>query len=370
MVKDNVLSACALMPLGQRGLVQATNLVLTALVAVLAIVKMIVLEFSFLPIPAFFVIAVGISNAIYIKRHGSVEIAAKILIVTAVLGLAFATFYSGGVNASVALFAPIIPIMTALLINARTAWISFGSICVFLTGIFTLDIYGYVPENTIDSDLLLISRYIVVIALCLISTWVISRFSTTSRTLLMQLEQQSYIDYLTGILNRRGIEATLLQEREKAKQSNTWLSLIIADVDFFKLYNDSNGHLSGDNCLKTIAKLIEGHGLRPLDTAGRFGGEEFVLILPNTALDEALKVAENLRQLVLDQNIPYGPNNTDPVTLTLGVASAHGYTIGGTEQLIRDADMALYKGKHQGRNRVVSSISSFITCCDARHLSQ
>ncbi|MEP3350971.1 MAG: GGDEF domain-containing protein [Marinomonas sp.] len=354
----------SLVSLERRGLVQTTNLVLTTLIASLASIKITILGLSELPIPAFFVITAGIMNAIYIKRGGSIDLAAKILIITTLFGLAFSCFYTGGVNASIVLLAPMIPIITVLLINARAAWISFGVICLILISVFILDLYGYVPENNIAPELLLMSRYIVLICLCLVSTWVVSHFSSISRTLLTQLEQQSNIDYLTGVLNRRGIETKLLQEIDKAKLSNTWLSIIMADVDFFKLYNDSNGHIAGDNCLKNIAKLIGDHGLRPEDVVGRFGGEEFILILPDTNIDKANEIAENLRKTILKQNIPYGQNNTDPVTLTLGVTSAHGSNINGTEQLIKDADATLYKGKHQGRNRVVSMISNSVKTQD------
>lgn len=343
--------------LGRRGLVQTTNLVLTSLIASLASMKIIILGLSDLPTPAFFVVIAGILNALYIKGGGSIDLAVKTLIVTMLFGLAFSSFYTGGIDASVVLLAPMIPIMTVLLINARAAWITFGIVCLILVGIFILDIYGYVPENTVDPELLLMSRYLVLTSLCLVSTWVVSHFSSISRTLLSQLEQQSNVDYLTGVLNRRGIETKLLQEINKAKLSNTWLSIIMADVDFFKLYNDSNGHIAGDNCLKDIAKLIGDHGLRSEDIVGRFGGEEFILILPDTNIDEANKIAENLRKIILKQNIPYGPKNTSPVTLTLGVTSAYGQNINGTEQLIRDADATLYKGKDQGRNQVVSMIS-------------
>ena len=352
------MSVYSLMPLSRRGLVQTTNLVLTLVIASLAIIKMIILDFNPLPIPAFFVVTVGLINAIYIRRKGSVDVAAKILITTALLGLGFSSFYTGGIGASVVLLAPMIPIMTVLLINTRTAWVTFGLVCLMLAIIFALELYGYVPENTIDPDLILMSRYIVLICLCLIATWIVSHATSQSRTLMAKLEQQSNIDYLTGVLNRRGIETNLLQEIEKAKRSNTWLSIIMADVDFFKLYNDSNGHIAGDNCLKNIAKLITDHGLRSEDVIGRFGGEEFILVLPETNIDEANGIAENLRKIILKENIPYGPKNTDPVTLTLGVTSAHGPNINGTEQLIRDADATLYKGKHQGRNRVVSMISN------------
>lgn len=346
----------ALVPLGRRGLIQATNLIITILIASLAVIKIIILDFDSPPIPALIVVTVGLANAVYIRRNGSMDIAAWILVTTSLLGLASASVYTGGFGASVVLLAPIIPIMTVLLISTRAAWISLGLVCLILTGVFVLDIYGYIPENSSDPGLVLLGRYIVLTCLCLVSTWVVSSFSTISGALLVKLEKQSNMDYLTGILNRRAIEARLLQEVARAKRSDTWLSFIMADVDFFKLYNDTNGHQAGDNCLKDIAKLIDNCCERPTDIVGRFGGEEFVLILPDTNIDGARRVAENLRKTVMDRNIPYGPQNSNPVTLTLGIVSAYGDTIDGIENLIRDADAALYKGKDQGRNCVVSAV--------------
>ena len=326
------------------------------MVASLAVIKLMILGFESLPIPAFFVVAAGLANWIYIRRNGSIDVAAWILVIIALLGLALSSLYTGGFNASIVLIAPIIPIMSVLLINTRAAWISLGFVCLILTMVFILGIYGYIPENQTAPEVVQFGRYIVLTCLCLISTWVISRFAAISRTLLEQLEKQSNIDYLTGILNRRAMEARLLQEVKNAKRSDTWLSFIMTDVDFFKLYNDSNGHQAGDKCLKRIAKLIDDSCERPTDVVGRFGGEEFVLILPGTNNEGALRVAENLRKTILAQNIPYGPQNPNPVTLTLGIVSAKGNAIEGIDQLIKDADAALYKGKAQGRNCVVSAI--------------
>lgn len=346
----------ALVPLGRRGLIQATNIILILLVATLATLRTIYLNLDYLPIPAIFVVAVGLANAIYLWLNGSVDVAAKILMVSALLGLAFSSFYTGGVGSSVVLLAPLIPIMTVLLINTLAGWVSLALVSLILAAVFVLGLYDHVPENPIPKDLALLGRYIVLTCLCLITTWVVSSFYSISQKLLMKLEKQSQIDYLTGILNRRGIQTRLIQEIDRARRSGTWLSFIMADVDFFKLYNDSNGHQAGDNCLKDIATLINDSCERATDTVGRFGGEEFILILPDTNSDGARRLAEKLRKKVMAQNIPYGPHNTNPVTLTLGVVSAHGHTIQGIEKLITEADKALYKGKDQGRNCVVSTV--------------
>lgn len=355
-MKNELDELDALVPLGRRSLVQATNLIITILVASLMAMKMIFLGYDSPPLPALFVVITGLTNAIYIRRNGSIDIAAWILVIMSLLGLAFSSVYTGGFGAPVILLAPIVPIMTVLLVNTRAACISLGLTCLILAGVFVLSVYGYVPENPKDPNLVLFGDYIVLTYLCLISTWVVSRYASISRTLLVKLEKQSNIDYLTNILNRRAIEARLLLEVGRAKRSGTWLSFIMADVDYFKLYNDSNGHQAGDNCLKDIARLIDDCCERPMDVVGRFGGEEFVLILPDTDIDGARRVAENIRKKITDLNIPYGSQKPEPVTLTLGIVSAHGNTIDSIEKLIRDADAALYKGKDKGRNCVISKV--------------
>lgn len=346
----------ALIPLGRRSLIQATNIIISFLFASLATIRTIALEFDSPPIPALFVVTIGLINAFYIRYRGSMDVAAWILVITALLGLAFSSIYSGGFSASIVTLAPIIPIMTVLLINIRAACISLGLVCLILTSVFVLGVNGYVHENQTDPELVLLGRYIVLTCLCLISTWMVSNYYSISQTLLVKLEKQSNIDYLTGILNRRAIEARLSLEVGRARRSNTWLSFIMADIDFFKLYNDSNGHQAGDRCLKDIAKLIDEGCERSTDVVGRFGGEEFVLILPDTNNCGAQRIAENLRKTILEKNIAYGPQNANPVTLTFGIVSVKGNKIVGIEKLIRDADAALYKGKEQGRNCVISAV--------------
>lgn len=343
---------------GRRSLIQAANLTITFLTGGLASLKLIILGFDSPPIPALFMLIVGLLNAVYINRNGSIDVAAWTLVVTLLLGLTSAGVYTGGLDSPVVLLAPIIPIMTVLLINLKAAYITLGSVCLILTCVFILGANGYISGNSTDPNLVLFGRYIVLTCLCLISTWVVSRFASLSRTLLVKLDKQSNIDHLTGILNRRAIETRLLQEVGRAKRANTWLSFIMADVDLFKLYNDSNGHPAGDTCLKSIATLINGCCERPTDIVGRFGGEEFVLILPDTNNEGALMIAENLQKALLDKDIPYGPKNTNPVSLTLGIVSARGNGIDSVEKLTKEADVALYEGKDQGRNCLVSKVFS------------
>src|SRR5690606_38200976 len=150
-----------------------------------------------------------------------------------------------------------------------------------------------------------------------------------------KIERQSVTDFLTGVFNRRGIEAILLSEAGRARRTGSWLSVLMADVDHFKRYNDTQGHQSGDECLVRVAQIIGSCSGRTADVVGRFGGEEFVVILPDTDPAGACKVAEDIRRVVLAQDLRYEPGGKETLSLTLGVVSALGPAIDDVSQLIR-----------------------------------
>lgn len=167
-----------------------------------------------------------------------------------------------------------------------------------------------------------------------------------------ELERLSLFDQLTGLANRRHFDNTLEQQFAWAKRQKSPLSLIICDVDFFKVYNDTYGHQQGDDCLQRVGATIGRQVKRPLDLACRYGGEEFTLILPSTDLKGAREFAECMRQAVFEQRIPHsGSKAADYVTLSLGVATYVGQYQQGAE-ITKAADAALYKAKQNGRNRV------------------
>ena len=166
------------------------------------------------------------------------------------------------------------------------------------------------------------------------------------------LERLSLYDQLTGLANRRHFDQTLEKFFSAAKRYKVPLSLIICDVDYFKLYNDHYGHQQGDICLAAVGKVLEGQTKRPNDLACRYGGEEFTLILPETNLHNARMIAEMVRQAVFFQHIPHAQSRVaDRVSLSLGVATYIGQ-FSQTHQLIKAADDALYQAKEKGRNRV------------------
>ncbi|CAG1022386.1 partial Phytochrome-like protein cph2, partial [Methylococcales bacterium] len=167
-----------------------------------------------------------------------------------------------------------------------------------------------------------------------------------------ELERLSLYDQLTGLANRRNFDNTLERQFAWARRNKSPLSLIICDVDFFKIYNDSYGHQQGDDCLAKVGKVLAEQTRRPTDLACRYGGEEFTVILPETNLQGGREVAENLRQAIFSQAIPHsGSKVADRISLSLGVATYNGQFHQAPE-LTKAADGALYKAKQQGRNRV------------------
>jgi len=161
-------------------------------------------------------------------------------------------------------------------------------------------------------------------------------------------------DELTGLANRRSFDDTLERQFKLAKRNKNPLSLIMCDIDFFKIYNDSHGHQQGDKCLVAIAKIIGSVPSRPTDRACRYGGEEFTVILPETDLQGGLYVAEKLRRLIVDEKIKHGGSKVASyVTLSLGLVTYTGQCSTQAE-LLKMADDALYRAKDNGRNRVES----------------
>jgi diguanylate cyclase (GGDEF)-like protein len=161
------------------------------------------------------------------------------------------------------------------------------------------------------------------------------------------------IDMLSGLANRRGFQSRLDFEWMKAQQYGAELSLLMIDVDHFKLYNDTYGHPEGDACLSKLGETLAGIAADTLGFAGRYGGEEFCLLLPNTESARALEIGEQVRQAVLGQAMPHITSVHQTVTVSIGVATTKPDDSQRPGDLIEAADAALYAAKHRGRNAVV-----------------
>jgi len=166
------------------------------------------------------------------------------------------------------------------------------------------------------------------------------------------LARLALIDGLTGIANRRQLDDVLGREWRSARRSGSATAFLMIDVDYFKKYNDNCGHQSGDEVLKSIAATVS-QNIRPRDLAARYGGEEFAVVLPETGVDGAIKVAERICTAVADLGLPHGASEYGIVTVSIGVAGIKSVVDGDVSGVIAEADQALYAAKRSGRNRCV-----------------
>lgn len=170
------------------------------------------------------------------------------------------------------------------------------------------------------------------------------------------LARMARLDSLTQLPNRRSFDESLEQEWRRLAREEQDLSLVLCDIDCFKQYNDTYGHQAGDDCLRQVAQALESCARRTGDMACRYGGEEFIFLLPNTPLEGAARFADQVRQAVETLALPHDTSLAAPVvTLSLGVAARVPCAEGPPAALVKAADDALYRAKEAGRNRVVAA---------------
>jgi diguanylate cyclase (GGDEF)-like protein/PAS domain S-box-containing protein len=176
-----------------------------------------------------------------------------------------------------------------------------------------------------------------------------------------ELDRLANIDGLTQIANRRKFESSLRAEWQRLAREQLPLTMILGDIDYFKQYNDLYGHQEGDACLITIAQTLSHILNRPADMVARFGGEEFIILLPNTALEGGIQIAETIRKAIAGLRIPHQGSECSPyVTMSLGVGSLTPSRSILPDDLVAVADKALYRAKQDGRNRVVMGDSRLL----------
>lgn len=168
-----------------------------------------------------------------------------------------------------------------------------------------------------------------------------------------KLEVYSHTDGLLNIANRKYFDQRLQEEWLRAIRSQQPVGLLMIDVDHFKRYNDTYGHQAGDACLRAVAKAASGALARSTDLLARYGGEELVVVLPDTHVEGTYQVAQDICAAVAKLKIPHAGSDTAPyVTVSLGVASMNPPRVSSADRLVAAADQALYQAKKRGRNQV------------------
>jgi diguanylate cyclase (GGDEF)-like protein len=170
-----------------------------------------------------------------------------------------------------------------------------------------------------------------------------------------QLAEMAVTDALTGLSNRRRMEQKLNAETERLAQSEDWLSVLLIDIDFFKQFNDTYGHLNGDRCIVMIASALKRALTRASDLSARYGGEEFACVLPGADAAAALTMAEEIQVQVGALNIPHARSTVSPnVTISIGIATGRCQPGMTPDKWIAHADQQLYRSKASGRNTITA----------------
>ena len=168
-----------------------------------------------------------------------------------------------------------------------------------------------------------------------------------------RLETLAHTDPLTQLVNRRALTIRLVTEMERVRRYNAPLSMLLIDLDHFKLVNDTYGHMAGDDVLSSVAVLLQ-RAVRSVDTVARYGGEEFVVVLPETGRQGAVAFAERIRERMASHGFVIGAAEKIHITCSVGVATYPSPRLDSVEDLFRAADVALYRAKGNGRNLVCS----------------
>lgn len=189
---------------------------------------------------------------------------------------------------------------------------------------------------------------------------IVMRDMTERKGLEERLSALALTDGLTGLLNRRSFDEALAREWKRAVRHGSEISLLFLDLDHFKRFNDRYGHQAGDDCLCAVAAAVSG-AVRATDRVARYGGEEIAVILPSTSTAGAAEAAEKVRSAIEALRLPHegNPEGGGWLTVSVGVATAlarHGGTMRMPASLLQSADNAMYKAKHEGRNRVVTAL--------------
>jgi diguanylate cyclase (GGDEF)-like protein len=262
------------------------------------------------------------------------------------------TVVSGGVNSQFTYLIPTIPIFIALVSNAKHTWITAFIVIVLVIGLYFS--IGISPDftNEIVPQSKTASRALWLCLSVSLSTMLGVQFNRVYGALGDKISEQAETDLLTGLKNRRSVMSFLQTAIDQAKSKNGQLSVMMIDLDHFKVINDTYGHLAGDLCLKQVAQLIQ-HSVRDAsDLAGRFGGEEFIVVIKDIDAQRATDIANIIRLSIEQKTVSLNDRKEVKVTATIGICSLNSEQLTSIEHCVDLADQALYLGKKNGRNRV------------------
>ncbi|MES2603393.1 MAG: diguanylate cyclase [Pseudomonadota bacterium] len=260
---------------------------------------------------------------------------------------------TGGVHSYFIYLVPVSPLMTGLLLDGKAASMVAVLLCtnVLLLPVFADQLPMLGISDPQPGETLLRTFWIVLSTI--VTTVFVIFYEQLNNLLRKQLRELAFNDSLTGIANRRSIMEALELSITVCRKNDRWLTVVLIDLDDFKLINDRNSHSAGDQCLQAVANCLQKALRSSSDLVGRLGGDEFIAVLPGVSDAHAQQVAEALRNAVEKLFIILPDGTLCRLTATLGYCSRKGASLGSAGELLQFADAAMYVAKQAGRNRAV-----------------
>jgi diguanylate cyclase (GGDEF)-like protein len=296
-----------------------------------------------------------------IRRGESPALCGQLFCATGWIVYTALAYFNGGAGSSPTMWYASIPVLSLFLCGTRPA-IFWTIASVLAIGAFSLlpefGIHCPIELTPVGHRLIQFAGVAGLVSCVYLLVWVLINMEYNARQALhdanSRLELQASTDGLTGIANRRCFDRILEKEWARHQRTRSWLSLLVIDADFFKNYNDAYGHLAGDDCLRSIASVIQSCLHRPSDLVARIGGEEFAVILPDTKEQGACLIADEIRLRLRALKILHPRSGvSEYMTISVGVATAAPTVAESYLEFLDAADGALYRAKAKGRDRIV-----------------
>jgi diguanylate cyclase (GGDEF)-like protein len=282
-----------------------------------------------------------------------VRLAGHLLSTSLIVLVIFRAYIAGGTDSPVLIIGILIPIAAVFILGRLAGMVYAACLSLAIIVFIVMRMQGYeFPDSQLHGKAMGAMQSVVVIFVMSVSTWVALIYARHNESLTESLLEQTRRDHLTGIPNRRAFDYALQREIRRAHRQHNPMTLFMVDLDHFKGFNDLYGHHEGDQALIKVARIIQSCLRRPGDMVARYGGEEFTVILPDTRLPQAMQLAETMRHAVMGLNLENRESPQGIVTITLGISELNPDGDIRAEDLIKQADEALYTGKEAGRNQV------------------
>ena len=293
-----------------------------------------------------------------IASHGeNIKLAAWILTLSLLAAFTVVTAIMGGIHAPIILAIMVAPMCGALVLEYKESLVILVLSVVVILGFIVCEKTGIsFADSGLDQSQRAVRSAIweiLCICMCFVT---LARYDKYNHQFTIDLSEQAATDKMTGFYSKDVAETLLFQQVQVSQRSNQPLSVMIIDIDYFKQINDQLGHKEGDRYIECIADLIRQEIRRSADVIGRIGGDEFMILLPQTPLEGAKRVAEQIRCRVSTIPLPRPVANQVHLSLSIGVATYSGCLGFGHEDVFKAADQSLYRSKQLGRDQVSCQI--------------